>query len=271
MGTDLFSLSDFNFTDYCARQRTCFVANEGNAGDGVIALGMRHWMEKNALQHIPVLRSDDPAIQYYEAVIFGGGGNLIPAYSTGFDFIRSAYDQGRNIVVLPHTIAGRMIEWQRMSDRITLFCREKVSYYALINNGFPSAKIGLDHDMAFQIPQRFFENTNRADCSTAHCFRGDEEQNLKRRLLSRDNRDISLSWNGALWHNAELCRSSSEGFVHYLSQYRRVETDRLHVAIVAARMGLETNLYSGSYYKNRAVYEFSLKDHYPNVSYLEWS
>lgn len=55
-----------------------------------------------------------------------------------------------------------------------------------------------------------------------------------------------------------------------LEQFRRgargaVETDRLHVAIAASLLGKRVRIQNNSYGKNRAVYEFRLRDRFPNL------
>ncbi|WP_366938189.1 polysaccharide pyruvyl transferase family protein [uncultured Brevundimonas sp.] len=244
--------------------------NDGNAGDGFIALGTRHWMALTGLASLPILRADDPKVWSYESVIFGGGGNLVPAYSTGMNFIRNAYNRGLKIIVLPHTVHGRESEWVRMADHVTLFCRELVSYSNLLDHGFPHEKIGLDHDMALRIsPDLFCLETDSKQTSdkAAYCFRVDAEAHPARHSLLPENRDISFSWNGPLWHNSELCLHSTAALSGYLREFRSVHTDRLHIGILGALLGLDTHLYDGSYYKIKAVYDFSLAGRFKNLSY----
>ncbi len=51
--------------------------------------------------------------------------------------------------------------------------------------------------------------------------------------------------------------------INFLEEYKVVNTDRLHVAILASLLGKEVNFYPNSYYKNEAVYNYSLFNRYP--------
>jgi Exopolysaccharide biosynthesis protein len=59
--------------------------------------------------------------------------------------------------------------------------------------------------------------------------------------------------------------ASFEDFVNSVAASALVFTDRLHVGILAARMGKRTFLFEGSYHKCRGVYERSLAG-FPNVT-----
>jgi hypothetical protein len=53
--------------------------------------------------------------------------------------------------------------------------------------------------------------------------------------------------------------SSLDLLFRVLTGCKRVVTDRLHIAIAGALLGLEVELHPNSYYKNRAVYDYSLR------------
>jgi hypothetical protein len=57
-------------------------------------------------------------------------------------------------------------------------------------------------------------------------------------------------------------------FLRAVDAFPIVRTDRLHVAIAGAMLGKQVWLYPNSYYKNRAVYEFSLRA-FSNVHFAE--
>lgn len=46
-----------------------------------------------------------------------------------------------------------------------------------------------------------------------------------------------------------------------------MRTDRLHVAIAGALLGKSVELHANSYFKNRAVYQFSLRS-FPSVRFV---
>ena len=62
---------------------------------------------------------------------------------------------------------------------------------------------------------------------------------------------------------------SAHFLLRAIDQFASVRTDRLHVAIAAAMLGKTVELYDNSYYKNRAVFDFSLSS-LLNVRFKSW-
>lgn len=58
-------------------------------------------------------------------------------------------------------------------------------------------------------------------------------------------------------------------FLGVLRGHRLVRTDRLHVCIAAAQLGIEVEFHANSSHKCRSVWEFSLKDRFPNVRWAD--
>ncbi|MEI4920606.1 hypothetical protein Q8G81_34160, partial [Klebsiella pneumoniae] len=65
-----------------------------------------------------------------------------------------------------------------------------------------------------------------------------------------------------------LARNSTRCMINFLEEYKVVNTDRLHVAILASLLGKEVNFYPNSYYKNEAVYNYSLFNRYPKTCFI---
>ena len=59
-----------------------------------------------------------------------------------------------------------------------------------------------------------------------------------------------------------------EKFETIVSSFTKINTNRLHVAIMGALYGREVNLYPNSYYKNKEVYEYSIKNKFSNVKFI---
>lgn len=58
----------------------------------------------------------------------------------------------------------------------------------------------------------------------------------------------------------------------YLDRFDRVVTNRLHLCILAALLGKEVDFYANSYFKNEAVFAFSIKGRFPQVQWCgAWS
>lgn len=62
-------------------------------------------------------------------------------------------------------------------------------------------------------------------------------------------------------------RTATVFLMAYLDQFEKIITNRLHIGIIGALLGKVTDLYPNSYYKNEAVYKFSIKDRYPSVNW----
>lgn len=60
---------------------------------------------------------------------------------------------------------------------------------------------------------------------------------------------------------------ATRALLSYIDRFDHVVTNRLHVGIPAAMLGKRVDFYANSYYKNKAIYAFSLRDQYPNVTW----
>ncbi len=152
-----------------------------------------------------------------------------------------------------------------------IFCREEMSYsLCVIENGLNNKNIFLDDDLALSIDEEFLRPfREKAGQGTANCFRTDSESSGLHPVPG-DNRDISSSWIGPLWFDKEFTESVVRTLLSYLSAYEFVRTDRLHVAILGTLIGRKVFLYPNAYYKNRAVFEMSLKK-YPETYFINAS
>ena len=57
----------------------------------------------------------------------------------------------------------------------------------------------------------------------------------------------------------------SNKLFNYISNYEIVNTNRLHIGIAGCLIGKKVNFYKNSYYKNKASYEFSIKNKFKNI------
>lgn len=237
-----------------------YIANPGNAGDAVIALGTYHLFERAGLNY-QILRADNLPELSGKTIFFGGGGNLIQGrYADLYNAIVRYVDTNR-CIVLPHTIWGYEDLIRRCrSGNLTVFCREETSYnLCVMENELDNSNIYLDDDLAFSIDDKFLSSFRETKgVGTANCFRTDSESSGLH-PVPEGNRDISYSWNGSLWHDRNLTESVVESLLIYISRFESIRTDRLHVAILGTLIGRTTYLFPNAYYKNRSVFEMSLK------------
>ena len=83
-------------------------------------------------------------------------------------------------------------------------------------------------------------------------FRTDKEKSSIK--IPCNNIDLSLT----LIDDKKDIKEMSISMIKYISEYETINTNRLHVAIVSSLLGKNVNFYRNSYYKNKAMYEYSL-------------
>ena len=231
-----------------------YMPNHGNAGDAVIALGV-----KQALERLSVSVVNDA-----DTVLVAGGGNLIPDYTTLYRRMYPLKRSGKRVVVLPHTVYRRH-EFLREFPDLVLFARDHVTHQNGLAAGVDSQ---LVHDAAFAIDYaRIGDHSENNNDGVLNAFRGDGECRCPARRQPSDNQDISekhkQNWN---FNNSD---SVAKWFINTINRYQEIRTDRLHVAIVAANLGKKVTLFPNRYYKNKAVYETSLLQ-FENVTFEDF-
>ena len=223
----------------------------GNYGDSLIWHGTKILL--NALDisenYVEISSSKKNDILFID-----GGGNFVDDYSDIRDFLIKKPNLYREIVVLPHTIFGdKQIDvLNSLSGDITIFCREEVSF-KFIKENFANGNVYLWHDCAFYNE---FQKIPHGK-GKLNAFRLDRESIIDD--LPESNQD--LSYNG-------YATKPLDELVNCLKEYEEINTDRLHIAICGALLGKKVNLFPNSYYKNKAVFDYSLK-RFPNVSFIE--
>ena len=85
-----------------------------------------------------------------------------------------------------------------------------------------------------------------------------------------DVESILNTWpksNNDITYNGYATKPLDE-LIGILQKYAQVNTDRLHIAIGSTLLGKEVRLFPNSYYKNKAVFDYSLKK-FTNISFIE--
>ncbi|MFA6571894.1 MAG: polysaccharide pyruvyl transferase family protein [Bacteroidota bacterium] len=223
----------------------------GNYGDSLIWHGTKKLLSSlNILEHCVDISSP----KHNDVLFIDGGGNLVDYYSDIRDFLINKPDLYKDVVILPHTIFGeKQVEvLDNVSSKLTIFCRERVSA-KFLNDKLKHAEVYLWHDCAFY--NEFVQTP--AGIGVMNAFRLDVESVFKSRPES--NVDIS--------HNGYATKPLGE-LIGILQKYEQVNTDRLHIAIAATLLGKKVKLFPNSYYKNKAVFEYSLK-RFSNADFIE--
>lgn len=266
-------------------ERIVFVPNAGNAGDNLINLAACLLFDRLGLDWEPGAQ----ATAYPgRAVVYGGGGSLVPLYPAAAEGLRLNRRAARAVVVLPHTVRAHAGLIAELDERVTIFARETPSrdYVAAAGGG---AALGLSHDLAFLLDRETIAGLPWAWAAL-----------LRRRRIAWARMLVKFAWRarmvdpvlhcqrmdaedtGATPHplNADMSRNFATGdqscpvsvnvakmLVRVIDLYDRVETNRLHIAILSAILGKPVAMRDNSYGKNRAVWEHSMRERFPNVAF----
>ena len=236
---------------------TFCLMNLGNRGDGLIHMGGRQ-----------ILRDLDITFKeiYYPQ---SAAGDVLLIYGCGAfgrnwdhmsDFTLHYLDKFSAFIILPSTFDLASKKVRRFVDgldnRYVVFCRDRVSYESIRNARPEFRALHLNHDLAFYAPLTPWQK--RKAQGTVGIFRDDIERCHYRPTFDIEGQDI-----------CQGREFESEIMLNYLSQYSEIHTDRCHAAISGARLGKRVFLYPGNYFKNKAVFEYSLSS-YSNVTFADY-
>jgi exopolysaccharide biosynthesis predicted pyruvyltransferase EpsI len=260
--------NEINIEDFLKKysgQKVVYCANTGNAGDAIIAHSTFQSFEKLNIRP-EIIRHTD--VVNDRIIFYAGGGNLVEGkYKDAYHFIKNNYRENREIILLPHTVHG-YDELLLSASNLTIFCREKISYKYLSSIGFCPERFFLACDMAFLLLQTEFQEFLQKGEGIANCFRTDQESTGAFEI-PKDNLDISLSWNGELWHRPDFAKNVTHSIACYLSAFETIKTDRLHIAILAAILGKQVILFPNNYYKIKAVFEYLMHKRFNKVTFWD--
>lgn len=251
--------------------RCLLMPNGGNLGDALIAAATIQRLEAAGIPW-SLLKGQRQSITSKDILVFGGGGSLVSAYEGGVRCVASLLGAGAPVVVLPQSCSGHEEFWQAV-DRVTVFCRDHTSLHNM--QRFAGVQALLGHDMAIGL------EIGNDPFSTAVAIRkavgaGGTGRVLKAfrldaeaaRAAPSDSFDLSALAHPSMQSAASITAHACS-FLAALALHDRVETDRLHVAIGASLLGIPTVLHDNNYGKNRAVYEYSLRQRFPELKFAE--
>ena len=253
-----------------------YIPNPGNAGDSLIGLATIQMLKELNIDY-QICKPTDKFEG--ETIFYGGGGNLIRKYKSCRNFLINNHEKN-NIIVLPHSINDCDSLLKTLSDKVILFAREQVSYNYIKSKLTHTNNALLSKDMSFYIKD-IEKYKNQTCIGTCNAFRLDDELSSKNKHVKvpHDNKDISIDFQRPMfmknWDitddiNAQVEKNLSiatDNMFSYISKFKQINTDRLHVGIAATLLGKKVNLYPGSYFKIEALYNFSIKDKFDNVTF----
>jgi exopolysaccharide biosynthesis predicted pyruvyltransferase EpsI len=286
-----------------------YIPNPGNGGDSFIAAATFQYFRRIGVPFEVAGRNLDPSAAAGRVCVYSGGGNLIAPESRSARVLRLISPAARAVVVLPHTVTNVDELLRDLPESCHIFCRELVSYdyvrraarhaqvllaedmafqadvqalrrrsvaadVAAVTSEFVRGWVG---GAAASPPGRAvwrvwcLPRMRRAlippdSTGVLNCFRIDAE----RTEGPVPDRNVDVSDLVSFGTETEsLTVLGAAIFLDYIGRFRAVRTNRLHVAIASALLGLDVEFHANNYYKNRAIFEMSLADAFPNVRWKD--
>ncbi len=232
--------------EYSENAKVYYMPNSGNWGDSIIRYATLLFFNKTGMKFTEIKKLKElPPVKFGKRILlYGGGGGWCSNWDHSSKIIEEASRKFVKIIVLPSTY-----EETYSYNNTIFFVRDK--FESLKN--IPDAL--FCHDMAFFIGKIKSEEGS----GDGYFFRTDSESTGKIKIPA-SNLDISSM--GRTYARAY-------DFINEISKYNVIYTDRLHVAIVASLLEKELHLFSGNYFKNRAVFNTSIKPNFKNVFFHE--
>lgn len=284
-----------------------YIANPGNGGDSVIAAATHQVFSRAGLRVIaPHPDNFDPA---GKIVIYAGGANFVGKTTASYPRITRLHSKARRFIILPHTIRNVDEALEQFGGNVQIICRERVSYdYVRACNRSAEVLLMDDMAFSLDIQQLSDENkwkniplyfrnslidrflkeiyppsirefltflssfpvryrlNHRWNKKALECHRLDSESTG--RPIPEGNVDLSQVFQYGTSPKAAAFLAA-QAIVETLSQFEEIRTDRLHLAIPGALLGKQVKFHPNNYYKIRAVYEYSMKDRFENVQWME--
>jgi exopolysaccharide biosynthesis predicted pyruvyltransferase EpsI len=277
-------------------EKVYFCPNPGNAGDSLLAhVTYELFDEYNIKYQILKEQGFNPTDKI---LLYGGGGNLVPYYTHARNFILKYHRLVKKLIILPHSIDGNEDLLKKLDENVDIITREEVTYNHVKKNAL-RANVFLADDLGFslnvekilskmpqfslhlvnlKLPVRILFQGNYTEMKhrarklfqnekkhVLNCFRTDQEKSDID--IPSDNVDLSSIFSYGV-DSKEKAFYVCYRLLNFINSYEEIRTNRLHVAIAGALLGKEVKLYSNSYYKCEAVYEFSIKGQFPNVTWM---
>lgn len=286
-----------------------YLPNPGNAGDSLIACATYQFFERNNIEYTCCTSekdiSDGDILVYGGGGNFGGENSrvgyyikkyasrvkafvLLPHTLFGAEALlqslpqtvhlfcreRVSYDFASKMVtdakvylhddMVLSADVKKMLSPPANKSSLGSVCSELARRVLLKNEDFG---ISLKHYLSYTI-KSFFGHPypNKAQDGELNAFRIDVEKTDI--PIPHDNVDVSALYELSSCE-PKLAKLSTFRFLSHINAFETVNTNRLHVAIAAAKLGKNVNLYGNNYFKIRAIYEYSLEGKFPNVVWKE--
>jgi exopolysaccharide biosynthesis predicted pyruvyltransferase EpsI len=257
----------------------------GNNGDYLIYKGLNKRLKQLGIQYRDGVSK---TAGRKNIILIQGGGNMGDLWGNGVSLLRkmiSGYTYP--IIVAPQsyyfTVTNFSDVFKGVKREIHLFCRERSSYSILKKMQLPSnVKIHVSDDTAFYMTKEDFADISPHQIEGKEgkeyvllCFRTDKESslgdlgNMRSKITDIFQKILGDTNVGIVEKDISISIPFND-FVGYVKGAKVVVTDRLHVSILASILEKPVILFSNSYFKSKAVYEYSLK-HFPYTKFVDSS
>jgi hypothetical protein len=202
-----------------------YVRPEGNVGDRLIEAAMIQLFAEFGIRWRR-WRPDVPGdAEGLEMLVFGGGGNMGSRYGRNYALRAAALETGLPVIVLPQSFTSA-------EDRpfARVFVRERASLKLR-----PDAMLAPDLALGLQTVE-----LPPARRGVGVFLRRDQERTGRKSLVPRDP---------VRWYRDPM------EYLLMASRYRRIVTDRLHLAVAGLHAGRDVTLLANDYHKNRSMHE----------------
>eukprot|EP00451_Oxyrrhis_marina_P039783 CAMPEP_0204393988 /NCGR_PEP_ID=MMETSP0469-20131031/62612_1 /ASSEMBLY_ACC=CAM_ASM_000384 /TAXON_ID=2969 /ORGANISM="Oxyrrhis marina" /LENGTH=1047 /DNA_ID=CAMNT_0051388095 /DNA_START=45 /DNA_END=3188 /DNA_ORIENTATION=+ len=253
-----------------------YIVNPGNAGDSLIQYGTLLTLDAMGFKYDIA----DPKQSFTQStLVYAGGGNAVGLYPDCREFLHknAPMRKDNKIILLPATIKDEDRMLEVLDDNVKIIAREPRSY-EYVKKFLPARNVFLADDLALKIPEYDSEvsrmrGSKPSEKKVAYMFRTDIEKTQKH--LPEGNVDLSakldgVSWSGIAHSDVDLkmrVRKTVREIFSIMTDYTEVWTDRLHMCIAASLMDRETHCFPNNYWKNEAIFEFSLKHRFPHTDF----
>lgn len=269
-------------------EKPLFVHNPGNAGDNLINLGTYRFFEKIGLNFE---RGQIDQIYPDRVLIYSGGGALVPHYDGSDLFFRRNHPVCKAMILLPHTVRTYSDMISEMDERCHLFVREENSYNFVASH-ITRANLYQSHDMAFMLDVPYIRNLNwhmsallrkgllrpwivmllkfgmiaKLKGPTLHAIRDD----IEGQIAPTHPQNIDLS---RMFATGDMdfphCANAAKALSTVIQAFQSVETDRLHISILATILGLQVRMYDNNYGKNYDVFSNSINGYFSKTNFTK--
>lgn len=257
-------LNLIEFLKSLKNQKFTYIPNSGNCGDALIAEGTYQLFDKIGLDYnIGSMNS----VYTNEVLISGGGGGFNNLYPLASTFLKNNMNNMNNnvIIILPHTIMNVDECISLFHDNVFVICREYYSYDYVCSKIKNKKNVFLSKDMAFYLDVSRYNNISGS--GTLNFLRTDTEKtDIK---IPDDNMDISVTIpHDYTMTNKKKVNEVTYEFLDVISKYEVINTNRTHGGIGGSLLNKTVYLHTNSYWKNKAIYEYSLENIYPKTSFI---